>query len=105
MGDEDRAELRKRQFRERELARDAVAAVNEIDTIADDDHLRGCRMANLWRRTAGGPEQDEARARLLRRLCERGDAEKRRARGQKRSAREVHVAGHDRLYESRPEGV
>src|SRR5262245_34967230 len=102
--DEDRAELADRQLRERQLSRDAVPAVDEINAIADDDRLRGRRTTRLRRRTAGGPEQDQSspwpsRSRRLR-PRERRRAEKRRACCQKGSARNGRIERHTRIIRS-----
>jgi len=73
------------QLRQRQLPCHAVAAVHEIDAIADDDGLRGCGATDLRRRASGGPEQDEAGAGPVRRLRarERRRAQERRAGRQK----------------------
>jgi hypothetical protein len=69
MGDENVPDVRQRHAGENQLARHAIAAVDDIGVVAEEDHLRG-RGALLPRpRAAGGPEEDQPRFR--RRRCRR----------------------------------
>src|SRR5262249_17747145 len=65
MRDEDRAQLSDRQVRQGQLARDAVAAIDEIDAIANDDGLRRCGAADFRRRSAGCAQQHQTRVELF----------------------------------------
>ncbi len=69
MSDEDVAERAQRHFGECELARHAVAAINNVGNIVGDDHLRRWESALSRARAAARAEQDESRLGGRRRLC------------------------------------
>ena len=78
MGDEDVAQRREWDARYNELARHAVAAIDDIGLAACDDHLRRCRAGAARPRPAAGAEQDQPRSRWLRGRCRREQGRRRR---------------------------
>lgn len=87
MRDEDRAKLADRQLRERELPRDAVSAVDQVDAIVDDDGLRRRGAAGLRRWPPRCAEQDQTRSLPVcgLRLRERRRGDERRTSGHERA--------------------
>ena len=57
--DEDGAQVTQRQLRERKLPCDAIAAVDQVDAVADNDGLCGRGGFRLRSRTAGGAEKHQ----------------------------------------------
>jgi hypothetical protein len=64
MRNEDVADARHRNTRERELPRDAVAAIDDVSAGADHDRIRRSRAGGFRRWPAGRAEQDESRVGL-----------------------------------------
>ena len=63
MRDENRAQIAERQLCERHLARHSVAAVHEVDSVADNDRLRRRGADDFRRRTTGGTKENQPSAR------------------------------------------
>src|ERR1700760_2242423 len=59
--EEDAADRRELELRQHHLPPDAIAAVDDVRGAVDHDDLRGGRAVRLGRRTASGPEEDQAR--------------------------------------------
>ena len=65
MRDEDVTKRGERHPCEGQLARHAIAAIDHIDDVVADDHLRGCGARHSRTRAASGPEENEPRADVL----------------------------------------
>jgi hypothetical protein len=63
VGDEDGAYPGKSHAGQCHLAGDAVATIDDIGSVSDQDHLCRSRPQALGRRSASGSEKDQARPR------------------------------------------